>query len=379
MSNVQPSGDAAEIPTELHRSSRDMEVFRAALERALAERFAAGTEHHVGELTGTSATGMSSETLLFDASWKEAGETRIERLVARVAPDEHDVPVFPEYDLAGQFRTIETVANLTDVPVPPPWWCEPDPAVIGAPFFVMGRVDGEVPPDIMPYNFGDSWLFNASPAEQARLQDSTIDVLARLHAIDDPLQRFPHLVGNFPGDTPLRRHVAGRREWYEWATKDSGRSQLIEKGFAWLEDHWPAHESPTVFCWGDSRIGNVLYQDFEPAAVLDWEMAGLGPYELDLAWLAYLHRMFEDMAQQYGFPGMPGFLRLEDAATTYERLSGRSPRDLDWYTTYSCLQFAIVMLRTGHRSVHFGERAAPLDADELIMNSPTLTALIERA
>jgi aminoglycoside phosphotransferase (APT) family kinase protein len=384
VSDVQPHGDEAssdeaEIQSVVHRSSRDMEVFRAALQRALAGHLTAGTDHHVGELEGTSATGMSSETLLFDATWKEAGETRCERLVARVAPDPHDVPVFPRYDLPGQFRTIETVARHTDVPVPPPWWCEPDPNVIGAPFFVMGRVDGQVPPDVLPYNFGDSWLFNASPAEQARLQDSTIDVLARLHSIDNPQQRFAHLDGNFPGDTPLRRHFAGRREWYEWATKDTGRSKLVEKGFAWLEDHWPAHESSMVFCWGDSRIGNVLYRDFEPAAVLDWEMAALGPPELDVAWLIYLHRMFEEMAQQYGFPGMPGFLRADDAATTYERISGHTPRDLDWYITYSSLQLAIVYLRTGHRSVHFGERAAPLDADELLLNGPTLAALVERA
>ncbi len=117
---------------------------------------------------------MSSETLLFDATWTEDGEVRTERLVARVAPEPHDVPVFPEYDMAGQFRTIRTVAALTDVPVPPPWWCEPDPSVVGSPFFVMGRVDGEVPPDIPPYNIGPNWLFDASPADQARLQESSI-------------------------------------------------------------------------------------------------------------------------------------------------------------------------------------------------------------
>src|SRR5580658_8943822 len=147
------------LPSESKRSSRDLESVRAGLERALAGYVAGGTDHHVSELTGTSATGMSSETLLFDATWNEDGQERHERLVARVAPEPQDVPVFPDYDLPGQFRTIQTVAALTDVPVPPPWWCEPDRAVIGSPFFVMGRVDGEVPPDVMPYPFGDNWLF----------------------------------------------------------------------------------------------------------------------------------------------------------------------------------------------------------------------------
>ena len=247
-------GDTGHFQSEV-RSSRDMEAFRLKLERALAGHLADGSDHHVSELTGTSATGLSSETLLFDATWNEGGEARAARLVARVAPDPLDVPVFPTYDLAGQFETIRTVAALTDVPVPPPWWCEPDPTVIGAPFFIMGRVDGDVPPDLPPYNLGDSWLSSASPADLARLQESSIEILARLHAIDQPEQRFPHVIGTFPGETALHRHFAGRRRWYEWAAKDSGRSELVEKGFAWLESHWPPHESPAVFCWGDSRSG----------------------------------------------------------------------------------------------------------------------------
>lgn len=371
--STEPTGGPD--PTELHRSSRDLDEVRAALLPAVAAHLPEGTNHAIGELRGTSATGMSSETLLFDVTWHQAGDTRTEGLVARVAPDLADVPVFPNYDLPGQYRTIERVAAHSDVPVPVLWWCEPDAGVIGSPYFVMGRIDGEVPPDVMPYNFGDSWLFHASPEQQAHLQETSIDVLARLHAIGDPHARFAHLAGRFPGDTALRRHVAGRQEWYQFAADECGRSSLVEKGFAWLEEHWPAHESDAVFNWGDSRIGNVLYRDFEPAGVLDWEMAAIGPPELDLAWMVYAHRMFEDMAGEFGFAGMPGFLRPDDAATTYERLAGRVPRDLDWYLTYSCLQLAIVFLRTGQRQVHFGERAVPENADELLMNGATLAAL----
>jgi aminoglycoside phosphotransferase (APT) family kinase protein len=360
----------------VQRSSRDLEAVRVAIEKALAAHVPEGTNHRVGELAGTSATGMSSETLLFDASWETAQGVTSQPLVARVAPDEHDVPVFPSYDIAGQFNTIKTVSELTDVPVPPPWWCEPDASVIGSPFFVMGRVEGEVPPDIMPYNFGESWLYNASAGDQRKLQDSTVSVLARLHAIERPETHFISIMGDFPGETALRRHLAGRRSWYEFAARDSGRSHLVEKGFAWLEENFPRHESDAVFNWGDSRIGNVIYKDFEPAAVLDWEMAGLGPRELDLAWLIYMHQMFEEMSAQYAMGGMPDFMRLDDAAATYEKLTGHTPRDLEWYTTYSCLQLSIVYLRTGMRSVHFGEREAPADPDELLINGPSLAARV---
>lgn len=354
----QPTWDT----TELKRSSRDLDVMRAELRASLTAHRPEGRNHTVSELQGTSATGMSSETLLFEVGWEEDGMQRTADLVARVAPDPADVPVFPRYDLDSQYRTIGTVGDLSDVPVPELWWSEPG-------YFVMGRIDGEVPPDIMPYNFGDSWLFHGAPEEQARLQESSIGVLARLHEL--PKDRFPHLA-----DAPLRHHVEGRREWYEFAARDCGRSSLVEKGFAWLDEHWPRHEGATVFNWGDSRIGNVLYRDFEPAGVLDWEMAAIGPRELDLAWMIYAHRMFEDMAKEYGFPGMAHFLRPDEAASTYERLTGYTPQDLDWYITYSCLQLSIVFLRTGWRSVHFGERERPGDADELLINAATLTALI---
>jgi aminoglycoside phosphotransferase (APT) family kinase protein len=370
------SQDGEQFATDVKRSSRDLEELRRGLQRALSAQIPAGTDHSVESISGTSATGMSSETLLFDASWSEDGERRRERLVARVAPQGEDVPVFPSYDLPGQFMTIKTVATLTDVPVPAPWWCETDPSVIGSPFFVMGRVEGEVPTDIPPYNFGEGWVYTASPDQLGRLQDSTVAVLAELHAIPEPGRHFVHLLGDYPGDSALRRHFASRRSWYEWAARDSGRSPLLEKVFSWLEDRWPAHESDTVFCWGDSRIGNVMYRDFQPSAVLDWEMAGLAPGETDLAWMAYLHRMFEDMAVAYGFPHMPDFLRLEDLASTYERLTRKTPRDLDWYFVYAALQLGIVYLRTGMRSVRFGERDRPADADELLMNADGLRSLI---
>jgi len=359
----------------MKRSSRDPEDLRDGLRRSLVAHVPHGCDHDIVSIEGTSATGMSSETLVFEATWTEDDTRRVERLVARVAPSEEDVPVFPSYDMAGQFATICTVATETDVPVPPPRWFEPDPSLVGSPFFVMGFVEGQVPPDVLPYNFGDSWLYHASAEDQRRLQDSTVAILARLHALDAPERRFPHLVPSEQGGTPLQKHVANRAAWYRFAARDAGRSELIERGFSWLYDHWPNPESHPVLCWGDARIGNVIYRDFEPAAVLDWEMAAIAPRESDLAWLCYMHLMFEDHAAPIGLPGMPHFLRLEDVAATYERMSGQAPRHLEWYMAYAAVQLGIVFLRTGHRQVTFGEREAPSGPDELLLNAPSLRRL----
>ena len=85
------------------------------------------------------------------------------------------MPVFPTYDLKRQFEVIRRVGDLTDIPVPRTWWLESDPAHIGSPFFVMERIDGEVPPDVMPYSFGDNWLYDASRDDQRTLQNSSVD------------------------------------------------------------------------------------------------------------------------------------------------------------------------------------------------------------
>jgi aminoglycoside phosphotransferase (APT) family kinase protein len=366
----------ADDATELQRSSRDLEQVRRRLEAWLGCRLPDGARPEVKDLRATSANGMSSETLLFDASWSEGDRVRTEEMVARVAPGDDDVPVFPVYDLERQFRAMQKVAELTVVPVPTVWWYEPDPAAIGSPFFVMSRVHGAVPPDVLPYNFGDSWLFSMSPREQRELQDATVGLLAGLHAVPRPEEEFAFLALDQPGASPLRRHVAKTREWYEFAAADVGRSSLVEQGFHWLEAHWPATEGPAVLSWGDSRIGNVMYRGTRPVAAFDWEMAALGPRELDVAWLVWAHRNFEDLTAEMALPGMPDFLRPEDVVATYRELTAYELCDMEFYLAYSAVQFGIVYLRTGRRSVHFGERAMPEDPDELLINRRPLERVV---
>jgi aminoglycoside phosphotransferase (APT) family kinase protein len=111
--------------------------------------------------------------------------------------------------------------------------------------------------------------------------------------------------------------------------------------------------------------------------VLDWEMAVLAPPEVDLAWFAYLHTFFEDLAGVFGVAGLPDFLRLEDCAASYERQSGRTPRHLHWYTVYAALRYAIVSVRTTKRRVHFEGIDFPADPDDLIMHKDGLVRLLE--
>src|SRR3954451_24561305 len=147
-------------------STRDAQQTGKGLAAWLTGGLPEGADPEVLDITAPDSNGMSSETLLFDAVWTEDGERVHHALVARVAPDVNDVPVFPSYDFETQFRVMQVVGERApDVPVPAVHWLGVGPQAIGSPFFVMDRVVGRLPPDNMPYPMG-SWLLDAEPAEQ---------------------------------------------------------------------------------------------------------------------------------------------------------------------------------------------------------------------
>jgi aminoglycoside phosphotransferase (APT) family kinase protein len=362
---------------QVAKSSRDPDQHRAGLARWLLDRYPAGAEPEITAFGTTGGQGMSSETILFTVEWDDRGERRAEELVARIAPDPADSPIFMRYELDKQFAVMCTVRELTDVPAPEPRWYEPDESVLGSPFLVMRRMHGDVPPDTNSYNVS-GWLFDAAPTDQRVLQDATVDVLVRLHGAADPVRNFAFLEFDEPGDTHLRRHVAHTRTWYQWATEDGAhRSSLIEAGFDWLDANWPADEGEPVLSWGDSRLGNVMYTEFRPSAVLDWEMAALGPRELDVAWLVYSHTVYQTLVGRRGVIGMPHFLRAEDVASEYATRSGVALVNLDFHLTYASLMWAVVFLRTGLRGARFGMHEMPADVDELLYHRAALAAMLD--
>ncbi len=365
-------------------STRDDTQLRAGLAAWLTAT--TGTPVAVTTLERPSGNGMSSDTVLFDAEWSpaaglEAGG-RGGPFVARFEPSTDAFPVFPTYDLAAQVRAMRLVGERTDVPVPAVRWVEESPDVLGARFFVMDRVDGRVPPDVMPYPMG-SWLSEASEDDQAALVEASAGVLAAIHgteATPDELAFLDAGQAGHAGSSALARHVAAERSYYDWV-RGHGRLPLIERAFAWLQDCWPvaADARPPVLCWGDARIGNILYQGFTPAAVLDWEMATLAPPEVDLGWTIFMHRFFQDLCEDMGLPGMPDFLHRDDVVEAYVRAGGREPRDLDWFITYAAVRHGTIMVRVMGRQVFFGESEEPADREEFILHRRSLERMLDGA
>ncbi|MCV7358834.1 phosphotransferase family protein [Mycolicibacterium fluoranthenivorans] len=367
---------AVEDVSRLQHSSRDVSTVPAAIAQWLATQLPGKDTPVVTVESGVDANGMSSETILLTVDWDGTQQ----HMVARVAPTDADVPVFSSYRLDHQFELMRQVGELTDVPVPRVRWIDTTGDVLGTPFFLMDRVDGIVPPDVMPYTFGGNWFADAPVDRQRELQDSTVEVLAKLHSIPDAAQRFAFLSeSDPPGDTPLARHFGWLKDWYEFSVPDIGRSELVERALGWLADNFPAEVAATtpVLAWGDSRIGNVLYEDFRPTAVLDWEMATVGPRELDVSWIIFAHMVFQELAGLAGLPGLPDVLREEDVRASYERLTGATLGDLRWFYIYSGVIWCCVFMRTTARRVHFGEMDKPEDVESTFYHASLLRRLLE--
>jgi len=234
-----------------------------------------------------------------------------------------------------------------------------------------------VPPDVMPYTFGDNWFADAPVDQQRELQDSTVKVIANLHSIPEPEKTFGFLDdGSDPN--ALRRNLNWLKSWYKFAIPDIGRSQLVERSLDWLESNWPeeAAAADPVLVWGDSRIGNVLYDGFRPAAVLDWEMATLGRREMDVAWIIFAHMVFQELAGLAGLAGLPDVMRQEDVRATYTEHTGVELGDLQWFYVYSGVIWACVFMRTSARRVRFGEIEQPDDIESLFYHGSLLKRLV---
>jgi aminoglycoside phosphotransferase (APT) family kinase protein len=347
---------------------RDLDEIGPALARWA--RHAVAPDATVADVASP-GNGMSSETVLF--TLRRDG-TPDERLAARLAPLPELHPVFPSYDLDLQRRCMDLVRAHTTVPAPEVRFAEADASWLGTPFLVMARIDGEAPPDMPPYVFG-GWLLDASPADRRRLQDASVEVLARVHELTPDRVDLSFLASPRHGATPLDQQLGYQRWFYEWA-REGTQFPLIERTLEWLEVHRPA-EGPTVLDWGDARIGNILFRDFEPVGVLDWEMATLGPVEVDLAWMVFLHRFFDDLATRFGVPGIDGFMDRDDVAATYESLTGNAVRDLDWFEVFAALRFAVISVRTSARAIAYGTMEQPADPDDLVMFRGLLEQMLD--
>jgi aminoglycoside phosphotransferase (APT) family kinase protein len=143
------------------------------------------------------------------------------------------------------------------------------------------------------------------------------------------------------GASPIEQELGYWRAHLDWSSGGE-RLPTVEAAYDWCVEHRPPDRdvAPSLV-WGDARLGNLVIDDeLRPAAVLDWEMAVVGPPELDLGWVLFLDRT----ALQYG-EQLPGFLDRAGLVAEYERRLGRGVHDLNWYEAWGGVRAACVQVR----------------------------------
>jgi aminoglycoside phosphotransferase (APT) family kinase protein len=279
--------------------------------------------------------GFSNETLLTTATWN--GEEH--RLVLRVAPS--GPGIFPSYDLGQQARIMDRLRAHTDVPVPEVLWREPDAAVLGREFYVMEHVEGRIPPDLPGYQF-EGWIKDAPPDEQARVLDGALDAMARIHHVDPDDSHLEFLDRAEHGNEPIEQELGYWRAYLDWASHGEHLA-THETILDWCVEQRPPEPTSRTLAWGDARLGNLIFgDDLSVRAVMDWEMAVIGPPELDLGWFLFL----DGIALQFTDP-LPGFPDHDGIVASYESRLGRRVEHLDWYEVWGGFRAACVQVPLG--------------------------------
>jgi len=344
---------------------RDLEKARGILAGWLAERMPEASDLEVGPIGGPAATGFSNETLMFDVSYRQAGDARTESLVLRVQPTQHTV--FLESDFESQYRVLRALGEQTNVPVPTMRWFEADARYLGAPFFVMDKVDGRVPADSPPYTQGGWLLEESSPAERRTLVESGLEAMAAVHTVDWRGLGFDFLDKPQYGRLGFEQQLRYYERSFDWAAAGQPAPPIPQTTLEWVQRNAPTTDPEITVCWGDARINNQLFgPDHRVVAVLDWEMVTLADPMMDLGWWLFLDRHFHEGMPA---PRMEGFPTREEMVVHYERASGRAPRDLEFYEVFGGLRFAVVMMRLAVLLADF--EIIPVDNDLAANNAVT--------
>jgi aminoglycoside phosphotransferase (APT) family kinase protein len=324
---------------------RDLEKTRRILTDWFRARLRSARDLEVGPLSGPAATGFSSDTMLFDVSYREDGRAVTRSLVCRAEPT--GFGVFPTYDVARQYRIMQALA-ATGVPVPTMFALERDPAPLGAPFFVMERVEGRIPTDNPPYHTG-GWLTESTPAERAAIWNSGLDTLATIHRQDPVALGIDFLEAPPPGADTVGWQLDFWYHYYRWVAGDRSFPTL-EAAHAWLAANRPPPSRERALCWGDARIGNMIFADGRCVAVLDWEMATIGPAEMDFAWYLLLDRHHCD---GLGAPRLAGFPSRAESIARWEAGAGRRATHVEFWEAFAAWRFGAIMARIGAQMVHY--------------------------
>ncbi len=212
--------------------------------------------------------GTSREIWSFDALMTGAESTSRRSLVLRLDPAGSRI----ESSRRQEFLVMRA-AFSEGVPVPEMFWLCEDPSVLGAPFFIMERVEGET---IARKLLRDEAYAHARQVVIPQMAAA----LAKFHAIDPARHGFELLPS--PGKDPARFWITYCDEIYRRYTLDP--HPTFELALRWMSEHVPPPPRRLSIIHGDYRVGNIIFGPEGVRAIIDFEIAHLGDPLEDLGW-----------------------------------------------------------------------------------------------
>lgn len=347
------------------------EQVRAPFERWLSQRWPEVRGLRIGEVQSPKS-GFSAQTLILPVAGERAGAPFEDKVVLKIESPEP--AVYPQQapgldcEVEIQFRAMSAIAKSGAAPVAELIGFESDSNVLGAPFYAMGYVAGEVPVE-NPIYTKEGFFVDATPAQRAQLIEQGLRALANLHALDWRAAGFEWLVPR--GEQPsVDRQI---EIWKRYARRELRERvhPLIDRALAWMRAHRPSQTHAPSLSWGDCRPGNIIWRDFRPAALTDFENVAVAPPEFDLGWWIMFDRWSHEA---YGQPRLPGEPTREEQVAIYERLAGRPMRDMVYYEMVGAFRYAAIVVRVMNRLVERGM----LPAEQTIwIDNPASTCLAQ--
>ena len=245
------------------------------------------------------------------------------------------------HDMGREYRVM-TALRETAVPVPKTYRFCDDPAIVGAPFYVMERVAGT------PYRHAEE-LERLGVDRTRMIATRLVDTLAALHQVD------PVAVGLADFGRPegyLGRQVS---RWKKQLDASHSRDlPAADELHARLTSSIPA-ESAVSIVHGDYRLDNVLLDEHDqPSAVLDWEMATLGDPLSDLALMLVYHRIAQVAGNSSGsdVSRAPGFLQEGEVIARYAEVTGQDLTGFGWHLGLAAYKLAAILEGIHYRFLH---------------------------
>ena len=334
-------------------------------------------EHKNVEIAGIDipvATGFSNETVFFNVTSDTEQGRHEGRYVARIEPE--DGGMFPvqtpecEVSVALQQRVMETVQSTSDVPLPIIGRLQPN-TYLGLPFFVMTYIDGKVPSDRPRYTEEGFVVDEATDQQRMQMVQSGLEAMAGIHDIDWKAADL-HWLNPCDGEPTQAKQIEIYRKYVD--KELSGRDHpVMAYALDWLADNDP-NDDRIGLSWGDARLGNIIWQNYTPAAVVDWEACALSPTEADLGWWLMFDRMsFDDV----GVERLSGYPTREEQAAYYEKISGREVRNPHYWEVFAAMRFCAIFIRLGDRLTNIGLFSPEMNPAVGNMVTQSLATLLE--